>query len=135
LEFASLKKLVSYIQDQTDLQGQYNHKVIHVILSLSNAASPAAPGYITQLLLEVNTRAIKNGRKQPRNFYTSATGTPGAPGAQTILRIGSKKKWQKASEFGACDFIYQLGAQRARARVIHRLSPAAICRWSFGVCI
>ena len=29
---------------------------------------PVLPGYITQQVLEVNTRAIKNPRKQPQNF-------------------------------------------------------------------
>ena len=65
-----MKKLVANVQNQTNLQWQYNHKVIHVILSLSNAAAPAAPGYITQQVMPVKTRAIKNGRKQPQNFYT-----------------------------------------------------------------
>ncbi len=68
LEFALMKKLVSNVQYQSQLHWQYNHKVIHVFLSISNAAAPAGPGYITQLLGEVKTRAIKNGRKQPQNF-------------------------------------------------------------------
>jgi len=29
---------------------------------------PVLPGYITQQVLEVNTRAMKNPRKQPQNF-------------------------------------------------------------------
>jgi len=71
--------------------------------------------------VHVNTRAIKNPRKQPQNFLGSLVYSPGAPGAQTACWKSMEQKWQISGRLRVRDF---LSAQRARAGSYPQVIPA-----------
>ena len=40
------------------------------------------------------------------------------------------QKWRSSAEFGVCDLTFVPAGARCPRPLIHRLSPATICRWS-----
>ena len=153
VEFRSLelvKQDIRNVNHQSQLQWQYNHKIIHHFLS--NSCILLLPGF--QLLppwiwilhssqisgsfgasyynITIQTGVVKTpGEINIAELsHFSVKHFPGAPGASQLFKKYCPQKMANLREFRSFNLTVFPGARWARDELIHRLSPATLSRWS-----